>query len=171
MSGNGGRSAPLELSFMTPHPDPEIARIERRVIQAAESLLIHDHYLLVCDLNERSITHKFAEHLQRQFPKWNVDCEYNRDGHDPKRLDLPPKDDISSDDLNAKTIFPDIIIHRRGTKENLVVVEVKKSTNHESDDWDIRKLRAFRSQLGYKVALFFRFQTGAANLNFQCERG
>jgi hypothetical protein len=78
---------------MTPNPDPDLARLERQVIQAAESLVTHDGYLLACDLNERSITHKFAEHLQRKFPEWNVDCEYNRDYHDPKRLDLPSRHD------------------------------------------------------------------------------
>jgi hypothetical protein len=141
------------------------------VIQAAECLLEHDSYLLTCDLNERSVTHKFAEHLQREFPDWNVDCEYNRDHYDPKRLKLPSRHDISSDDLDAKTVFPDIIIHRRGTDENVVVIEVKKSTNPESDDWDIRKLAAFRNQLGYRVALFFRFRTGTTDVGFEIVRG
>ena len=161
----------LELVFMTPNPDPELAQIEQRVIQAAESLVTYDGYLLTCDLNERSITHKFAEHLQREFPEWNVDCEYNRDHDDTKRLDLPPRRNISSDDLDAKTVYPDIIVHRRGTDLNIVVIEVKKSTNPEGDGWDKRKLAAFRTQLAYRVALFFRFRTGAPDVDFDCERG
>lgn len=156
---------------MAPHPDPELALIESRVFQAATSLLTHDKYLLTCDLNERSITHKFAEHLQREFSEWNVDCEYNRDHHDPKRLDLPRHDDVHSDDLDAKTVYPDIIVHRRGTNLNIVVIEVKKSTNPEGDGWDKRKLAAFRTQLAYRVALFFRFRTGAPDVDFDCERG
>jgi RNA-splicing ligase RtcB len=155
---------------MIPLPNPEVALIERRVIRAADSLLAHDAYLLTCDLNERSITHKFAEHLQREFPEWNVDCEYNRDRHDPKRLDLPSRHDINSDDLDAKTVFPDIIIHRRGTDENVVVIEVKKSTNTESNEWDMRKLAAFRDQLRYRVALFFSFRTGTTEVGFECAR-
>jgi hypothetical protein len=155
---------------MAPHPDPNIAEVERRVIQAADSLLRHDPYLLTCDLNERSITHKFAEHLQREFQEWDVDCEYNRDRHDPKRLALPPRHDINSDDLHAKTVFPDIIIHRRGTDENIAVIEVKKSTNPEGDEWDLMKLAAFKDQLGYRVALFFRFQTNVPDPVFKCRR-
>lgn len=153
---------------MAPNPDPELAQIEQRVVHAADCVLEHDSYLLACDANERSITHKFAEHLQREFTEWNVDCEYNRDHHDPKRLALPSRSDINSDDLHAKTVFPDIIIHRRGTDKNLVVIEVKKSTNPESDEWDMKKLSAFREQLGYRVALFFRFRT--ASMDFEWSR-
>jgi hypothetical protein len=152
---------------MTPSPEPEPAQIERRVTRAAESLLKHDGYLLTCDVNERSVTHKFAEHLQREFPEWNVDCEYNRDRHDTKRLHLPARRDIKNDDLHAKTVFPDIIVHRRGTDENIVVIEVKKSTNPESDERDITKLAAFKEELGYRVALFFRFVTGVEHPDFK----
>jgi hypothetical protein len=53
----------------------------------------------------------------------------------------------------------------------LVVIEVKKSTNPEGDDWDMRKLAAFKNQLGYRVALFFCFRTGAPDVDFDCERG
>jgi hypothetical protein len=155
---------------MDPNPDPELDRIEKQVIQAARSLLEDERYLLTCNLNERSITHKFAEHLQRKFPNWNVDCEYNRDRHDTKTLALPPRRNITSDDLDAKTVYPDIIIHRRGTDENVVVIEVKKSTNPESDDWDMRKLAEFRNQLGYRVALFFRFHTGTPEVDFEPHR-
>lgn len=36
-----------------------------------------DRDLLVMDVNERSISHKLAEHLAREFDEWDVDCEYN----------------------------------------------------------------------------------------------
>jgi hypothetical protein len=35
-------------------------------MHAADLLLAHD-VPITCDLNERSITHKFSEHLQREF--------------------------------------------------------------------------------------------------------
>jgi hypothetical protein len=152
---------------MQPSDDRDLAQAEKRILEAANLLLKHDPHLFICDLNERSITHKFAEHLQREFPDWDVDCEYNRDRHDPKRLNLPPRHDISSDDLHAKTVFPDIIIHHRGTDENLVVIEVKKSSNPERDDWDLTKLAAFKHQLRYEVAMFFRFRTGSDDIGFE----
>ena len=57
-------------------PPPE--DVKRRVIAAICALYRHDRELLDVDANERSITHKLAEHLQRKFPGWHVDCEYNR---------------------------------------------------------------------------------------------
>jgi hypothetical protein len=99
--------------------------VTRRVWQAIERLQEYDSYLLIRNVNERSITHHLAVYLQQEFPAWDVDVEYNRDGHDIKRLFVLP--DAPSDDTNAKTVYPDIIVHRRGTnKANLLVIEVKK---------------------------------------------
>jgi len=48
-------------------------------VQKAKSIFIKENrHLLRHDLNERTISHKFAEALQGQFPGWHVDCEYNR---------------------------------------------------------------------------------------------
>jgi hypothetical protein len=76
--------------------------------------------LYAADGNERSITHHLAIYLQQEFDCWNVDVEYNRDDHDIKRLrDLR---DVPSD-----AVYPDIIVHRRGTNyDNFLVIEVKK---------------------------------------------
>jgi hypothetical protein len=52
-------------------------------------------------------------------------------------------------------------VHRRNSRENFLVVELKKSNNPEGDDRDIEKLRGFRRQLGYRHALFVRFSVGA----------
>jgi hypothetical protein len=49
--------------------------VEDRIIQAANLFLRSHAYLLICDVNERSITHKFAEQLQRDFPEWDVDYQ------------------------------------------------------------------------------------------------
>lgn len=64
---------------------------------------------------------------RNEFPDFDVDCEYNRDGVAPKKighLGLYPDDD----DTEAETVFPDIIVHRRGTEQNYLVIEAKKST-------------------------------------------
>src|SRR6266700_110417 len=136
--------------------------IQQRIHKAVEKLGLHDAYLLRIDGNERSITHRLAMYLQDEFEGWDVDCEYNRDHHSPdhvKRLQ-PYTDSIRADDTDAKTVFPDIIIHHRGTTDNLLVIEVKKSTNQESDERDEQKLQAFKEQLTYRYALFLRFNTG-----------
>lgn len=140
--------------------DAEFAKAERRINSAVESFLARDRYLLDCDVNERTLTHKFAEHLQKEFADWDVDCEFNRNHDDPKRLNLPRRHDLTSDDLNATTVYPDIIVHRRGSDQNFIVIEAKKSTNPEPIDWDLTKLKAFQRELGYPIALFAMFRTG-----------
>jgi hypothetical protein len=134
---------------------------EQRVLQAVHDFIQRDRYLLERDVNERSITHHLAIQLGRQFPNWDVDCEYNRNHDLTKQLHLPKrKQRISADDLHATTVFPDIIVHRRSTDLNMVVIEVKKSTNHEDDEWDRCKLMGFQQQLNYRLAVFIRFSIG-----------
>ena len=99
---------------------PVAAALVRESLNRSIRLLFErDFFLLKNDVNERSITHKLAAYLQAEFPNWDVDCEYNRDRHDPKCLELPLRDNIWSDDVHAHTVFPDIIVHHRNTAENL----------------------------------------------------
>jgi hypothetical protein len=136
--------------------------VKQLVIAAVDELLIRDGDLLVRDLNERTITHRLALYLERRLPPdgWDVDCEYNRDFELPKRLKLPKRGQPTRADVHARTVFPDIIIHRRAPKtpqRNLLVVEAKKSTNPEADsDWDLIKLEAFRAEFAYEVAAFLK---------------
>ena len=142
---------------------PELDRddIEKKVRRALALLLKHDRFLMETDANERSITHKFAEYLQVEFPKWHVDCEYNRRGNLPKRLQIAADTEVRADDTDARTVYPDIIVHRRNTDDNLLVIEVKKSSNRNGEEWDWKKLGAFKhaDDYGYEHALFVRFET------------
>lgn len=137
--------------------------IHQRVQRAIERLRLYDAELLRIDCNERSITHRLAMYLQDEFEGWGVDCEYNRDQHAPdhvKRL-TSLLESIPSDNADAKTVFPDIIVHHRETSDNLLVIEVKKSRNPEPDTRDKQKLKAFKEELHYRYALFLRFNTGS----------
>ncbi|WP_234044072.1 hypothetical protein [Burkholderia orbicola] len=128
------------------------------VARALSELLKNDHDLLGIDANERSITFRFAMYLQWHFAGWTVDCEYNRDGTEPKRLghlELYP----DSEDDEAKTVFPDVIVHRRGTRQNHLVLEFKKSTSRVDRQIDLRKLQGYKQQLGYEHALFVEVGT------------
>ena len=126
---------------------------------ALGELLKHDLYLLEKDVNERSISHHLARYIQLQFPSWHVDCEYNRNHDDVKRLQLEGRDTTDLD-VEAVTVFPDIIIHQRATDENLLVIEIKKTTSSVKPDYDIKKLEAFKSELQYKFAAFILLETG-----------
>ncbi len=141
-----------QIQYLNRHPPGEA------VIRALSELLDNDHDLLGIDANERSITFRFAMYLQQHFSDWTVDCEYNRDGTEPKRLghlELYP----DSEDDEAKTVFPDVIVHQRGTRKNYLVLEFKKSTSRVDRQIDLRKLRGYKQQLGYEHALFVEVGT------------
>jgi hypothetical protein len=133
--------------------------IERAIYAALETLIRDDYELLLFDINERSISHRFAKYLEPYFPGWNIDCEYNRNHYNPKRLNINPRI-IRTNDTQARTVFPDIIIHRRGSDENLVAIEIKKTSNRENDSYDLAKLKAFKNQLGYRFVIFIKIKTG-----------
>lgn len=133
--------------------------VESALNSALDQLLRSDGAILTMDVNERSISHRLAFYLEPFFPEWNVDCEYNRNHDNPKRLNIRRRQ-IESDDTQATTVFPDIIVHRRGTDENFVVIEMKKTTSRETDDYDLGKLEAFKGQLGYQFAIFVKVATG-----------
>jgi hypothetical protein len=132
--------------------------VEEALNAALDLLVRNDADILRIDINERTISHRLANYLEPYFPGWKVDCEYNRDHDDPKRLDIIRRN-LTSDDTQATTVFPDIIVHRRGTTENLLVIEMKKTTSRESDKHDLGKLDAFRQQLGYLFAVFVKVKT------------
>jgi len=121
--------------------------------------------LLVNNSSEQAISHRLAVMLEKEFSEWNVDCEYNRDESTIKRL----KYAISPNEpVEERNVVPDIIVHKRMTQSNLLVIEVKKSTNPEPDEKDIAKLNAFKVQLGYQEALFVRFLAGTQEPEIQC---
>lgn len=133
--------------------------------RAVARLLARDAHLLRVDANERSITHRLAMYLQEAFPAWDVDCEYNRNFDDPKRLDVMTDDGkAGADDTQGTTVFPDIIVHRRNTNDNLLVIEVKKSTSTRGDGRDAEKLNGFRGQLRYGHAAFLKLRTGTDDI-------
>lgn len=129
------------------------------VLRSLERLLNEDGHLLKVDANERSLTHRVGIYLQQEFPNWNVDCEYNRDDHEPKELWIEGGDPDVYDE-NAQTVYPDIVIHKRGSKNNYLVIEFKKTSSRVGDEKDFTKLRAFCQQLGYRHALFVELAVG-----------
>ncbi|MEN6576411.1 MAG: hypothetical protein ABFD90_08715 [Phycisphaerales bacterium] len=132
--------------------------VERRVTKAVERLLKNDGVLLDRDVNERSVSHKLAEYLQRGFRSWHVDCEYNRDRGMVKRLRWRNEQEPVCS-TRARTVYPDIVVHKRGTDDNLLVVEIKKVENSSppSDGRDRDKLNAFVGQpFRYRYGLFLK---------------
>ncbi len=145
---------------------PSIDEVHSKVDQAIEQLIKKDYYLLQIDANERAISHRLGLYLQLLFEDWHVDCEYNRNLNRPKRLEqyeefFDENQRIwSIAEVDPITVFPDIIVHERGTSNNLLVIEMKKTSSQVSSNFDYLKLEEFKYQYGYPHALFLKLITG-----------
>lgn len=132
-----------------------------------------EEFLLKNDLNERTITHKFAEFLNNEelFSWYSIDCEYNRmhkssvKEYITKKLNLE-FEGTNSDDNNLTTVYPDIIVHKRwDNSDNLLIIEIKKKEyadrikdeNKTYRDFDYEKIELYIDQLSYKNWLYIEF--------------
>jgi hypothetical protein len=140
----------------------------------------YDEYLLRTNANERSVTHRFAVYIERELAnldldqRISVDCEYNRNYEETKRL-LSFKRKLDSDDASGVIAYPDIIVHVRGTELNLIVIEVKladtvqECTLASNCSCDRCKLRAYKEDLKYEHAFFVTFPIGDGSAKFPIE--
>lgn len=132
---------------------PDFTTVKTKIEEALRTLYKNDIFLITNSTNERAITHKLAEYIQQLFPAWNVDCEYNRKGEiKPKAI------------LTKRTSYPDIIVHRRNTKDNLLIIEAKTihARNH-SDIKDKIKIKAYINEYDYKYGLWTCFYDDITN--------
>ena len=143
-------------------------KISLKIIEAIKRLYRNDSYLIDKNVHERAITFRLGMYLQQIFASWNVDCEYN------KNIETIKKNKLLSCRCNNKkgfecgkcsdrrpcTVFPDIIIHKRDTKNNLLVIEAKCSASPEKREEDIDKLKAYLEErsLCYQYGLFIDFK-------------
>lgn len=138
----------------------ENGAVERRVQRALKEFLRNDQYLLENDLGERCIAARLALHLQSFFPKYSVDVEYNRVGRLPKTLGVPDECANSLDENGEALVVPDIIVHRRGPAgPNILILEIKKTTNRQGPHCDRLRVVAFREQLQYEHGALIECET------------
>lgn len=149
--------------------------VKEKVKQAFRRFMAKDNYLLTVESNERSLTHRLAIYVEQEFPDYNVDCEFNRDGIDVKRLaKFRNKEKVEPDDTRGVSVFPDIIVHHRNTDNNFIVIEAKTSSNYKKEacqkpkapgapnpcPCDRCKLEAYKMDLKYTHAFFVVFPVG-----------
>lgn len=154
--------------------------IKHKLLEALKKIVQNDPYLLEHAIHEPTISHRLAVYLESEFPGFNVDCEYNGniDAENGKKYIYILKQAAEElglikagedeQELLYRCIIPDIIVHKRGhngSDNNLLVIEVKKSSNPDDGTWDAEKLSRFTSaeyenNFNYQYGMFVRFTVG-----------
>jgi hypothetical protein len=126
-----------------------------------------DFGLLEDRTGERSIAHRIAVYLEELFREWHVDCEFNRQGdvggRTTKRVSANETLPESREGQGSVDVTPDIIVHLRRTRRNLLAIEVKPSHSTELPK-DREKLRRYltESHLKYSFAVLVTYHNGRA---------
>jgi hypothetical protein len=110
-----------------------------KVVSAIGEFYGRESHLMEKDLGERTLTHRLAVYVEKQFPGWETDCDYSRLGE--RTLRLPKGSIASTDDHIGKSVYPDIVVHQREIPNNLLALEVRKESNHQPPEHDQHKLR------------------------------
>lgn len=132
-----------------------------------DTLFEKDFYLLnkKYDINERTISHRFALHLNSHFEdtEYNVDIEYNRIRAEynhiedvgnlmAKKLHWEDSDETSGE--NSRFVFPDIIVHKRDKHDNLLEIEIKMAWKNGKKKFDLDKINKYIDELKYKFGVY-----------------
>lgn len=123
--------------------DAEAREVRNRVETALKQLSVSDSYLLRHGAHEHTIVHRFARHLENHFDGWDVDVEYGLEGNEPP---------------------PDVVVHRRGSPDKLLAVELRRGSGDGSADDDRRKLRGLKDdpKLAYRYACLVELGSNTA---------
>lgn len=107
--------------------------LETLIEQSLNSLYTNDKDLLERRVSERDLSNRFAHYFEiymqeTDLATYNVDVEYNRDGHGIKQV-------------NGQMVYPDFILHKRGSNDfNILIIEFKTWWNPQNDE-DIEKIK------------------------------
>lgn len=114
--------------------------------------LLSDQELAYADPSERAIVARLGSLLKGKYPGWSLDLEWSRRENIIKRLRYGLSDEVP---IGNGAIVPDLIVHRVGKRENLLVVEVKKVTNtdYKGDVWKLKGMTEQAGAYGYLVGL------------------
>lgn len=134
--------------------DCEIEKYLDWVDKALVQFINNDNFLKET-FSERAkcfrIGHYLANTIEKQTLSSDgivVDCEYNRCEYEPKRL---------GEDYNRELVVPDIIVHKRGEKENYIVIEAKNKCWCYKDKAKVKTFVKCNDYL-YKVGILFNFK-------------
>ena len=145
--------------------------------KAKNKFLKEEKEIIEIDINERTLSARLMFHLQtilledklyrEQYKTYSVDCEYNRiNEYKIKTLKRYENFEIDDNSDKIRKIFPDIILHKRKEEDNLIVIEMKKSTSNNIDckEKDRERLKIMTelnepNNFNYTLGVYFEVDT------------
>ena len=121
--------------------------------KAKEKFLKDEKEIIRIDINERTLSARLMFHLQtilledelyrEKYKTYSVDCEYNRINEIEYKI-LKVCEYIEKtknfEEVDKK-VYPDVIVHKRNENNNLIVIEMKKSTLNDEKCKEKDKIR------------------------------
>lgn len=122
-----------------------------RRFAASVAEVLSDQNLAYAVPGEQAVVAELFVRMRPRFPGWTVSNEYDRREREQKRLAY----EDAAGRLRAAAIRPDLIVHKVGLKENLLVVEVKLHNNqdYERDLWKLRGMTDRKGSYAYEVGV------------------
>ncbi|SFN37893.1 hypothetical protein [Salegentibacter flavus] len=125
-----------------------------KILYAKDSLLMNSAY----DINERKITHRLAMYLEPFFKKegYVVDVEYNRirGDYDSDAVGNLMGKKLEWHDQGSSFVYPDIIVHKRDTNDNLLLIEVKMAWKNSKRQNDFLRINEYLKEFDYKYGIY-----------------
>ena len=136
--------------------------------KAKNKFLKEEKEIIEINVNERTLSARLMFHLQtlllneiyqESYKEYSVDCEYNRRKESTKMI---PKE-YRKFEKEDKQIYPDIILHQRKNRKNLMIIEMKKTVSSDKDGKDenrdrLKFLTSSRKENEYKYLLGIYFE-------------
>lgn len=133
--------------------------IMKMVEMTLDEVYKNEEYIFVNDVCERNLVFHFARYFYHVYEKYNgeknysIDCEYNRNR---SSFNERKYKELVYDGKKHK-IYPDVILHQRGSNDNnILAIEFKKynNINNKEREKDFMKLEALTDRkLAYKYKL------------------
>lgn len=149
--------------------------------KAKNKFLKKEKEVIEIDVNERTLSARLMFHLEsilvenelykEKYKNYSVDCEYNRVNENKiKTLKRYETFEIDDNSDKVRKIFPDIIFHRRKKEDNLIVIEMKKSTSNNKNckEKDRARLKVMTNlndpnKFNYDLGVYFEVDTTGKN--------
>jgi hypothetical protein len=116
-------------------------KVKELVFRTCREVEKNDYLLWEYKVGERAFAHRLATYLEKYFPEYHVDCEYNKQGTDGENKNL---------DYTTNGIYADILVHKRGDNDdNLLHIELKRSDNRlgtRGIENDLKRLKGMKQQ-------------------------